>query len=50
MRYFRSSAKFKKNRYFDEKKQKKTRKDHRTKQKLGSCKAESIYPRMIVKK
>ena len=37
MRYFRLSAKFKKNRYFDEKKQKKTRNtNHRTKQKLGT--------------
>jgi hypothetical protein len=39
MRYFRLSAKFKKNLYFDEEKQKKTRKDHRTKQKLGAYKA-----------
>ena len=50
MRYFRLSAKFKKNRYFDEKKQKKTKKDHRRKQKLGSYEAENIYPGMIAKK
>ena len=42
-RYFRLSAKFKKNKYFDKKKQKKTRKDYRTKHKLGAYEAKNIY-------
>jgi hypothetical protein len=53
MRYFRLSAKFKKNEYFYEKKQKKKRKDYRTKQKLGAYEAvqpKNIYHGIIAKK